>query len=133
MRGSMDTAQAIATLGFRRWYERRLYQAHAWLLACLVGGFGMFAVLEGLDLRAPGLAPVFRILLALAAGLASAFAGVCYAALMVEAQRFAGASTCAQCHAYGRFLVERTAPSIQVRCMRCGHAWRIGAAPGETQ
>ena len=32
----MEPARSIARLGFRKWYERRLIEAHAWLFTALL-------------------------------------------------------------------------------------------------
>lgn len=125
----MDAAGAIEKLGFRRWYERRLVEAHAWLVACLLGAIGLFGGLEALNLRGAGLAPVLTLLFTFASGFLAWHALMRYAVLMVEAHRYSSGSTCAGCGAWGKIRVLRQAPVIEVACTACQHRWRIGA-PG---
>ena len=46
----MEPARTIARLGFRKWYERRLIEAHAWLVTALLCAIYVEAALEGLNL-----------------------------------------------------------------------------------
>jgi hypothetical protein len=120
-------AGAIGKLGFRRWYERELLMAHAWLAACVLAAFGALALLENLDLRALNAASI--------PSLAAVFAGGCiawhslnrYLAMLMRALHLAERSTCPECGAYGRYrLVGATSNMMLVRCRDCAHEWRIG-------
>ena len=46
-----EPARSIGRLGFRRWYERRLIEGHAWLISCFLCALGIAASLEGISFR----------------------------------------------------------------------------------
>jgi len=122
----MGPARAIARLGFKKWYERRLMEAHAWLLTALLCAIYVEASLEGISARAPGL-----VWLGTAGGIF--FGGLIvwhglrrFITLLVEAERFASQSTCAVCKTYARFKVVSEQPTLTVRCGKCSHEWTIG-------
>jgi polyferredoxin len=122
----MDPAGSIGKLGFRRWYERQLYASHAWLVACLFSGFGMFALLEDLTWHAFGLHAAMGLILAFAAGAIAWYALARYLGMLLRAQRLAERSTCAACGTYGRYrLVSATPTFMIVSCRKCAHEWRI--------
>lgn len=121
----MDTTGAIGKLGYRRWYERQLIEAHVWLAVCVLGMVGLFGGIESVDMKSSALTSAMGLLLAFGAGFLAWHALMRYIALMVEAQRYADASTCGQCKAEGRFRVLRKAPRIEVVCEACGHHWHI--------
>lgn len=118
----MEPARSIGKLGFRRWYERQLVEAHAWLVSCLLGGFAVFALLEGLDFARAAEA-VLRAALILAAAFVCWFSLQRYMALMLRAWRLAERSTCPLCGAYAAFRVIDESPRIAVHCRQCDHEW----------
>lgn len=121
----MDAAGAIEKLGFRRWYERQLIEAHVWLVVCLLGMIGLFGGIESLDAKAPALTSILTLAFMFGAGFLGWHALMHYVALMIEALRFSNGSTCAQCGTYGKFTVLRQVPVIEVVCKTCHHHWRI--------
>ena len=36
-----EPARSIGKLGFRKWYERRLIEGHAWLISCFLCALGI--------------------------------------------------------------------------------------------
>lgn len=123
----METAQSIAKLGFRRWYERQLLEAHAWLVTCLLVSIGIAAALEGISFGKPfvEVAPVIGFLFV--AGLICWHALKRYGELMGRANRLAGESTCKACGAYGIFSVtQEYSEKMKVRCRKCDHQWMLG-------
>jgi len=122
----MEPARSIARLGFRKWYERRLIEAHAWLLTALLCAIYVETSLEGLGSQRFGLA-----WLGTAGGMF--FGGLIvwhglrrYFALLVEAERFSALSTCARCKTYGAFEVINQLPQFTVRCRKCQREWNMG-------
>ena len=123
----MEHAQAIGKLGFQRWYERQLLEAHAWLITCFLCLIAATACLEAFL----GRGPLFKLLpLALAVFAAGGIGVIAlerYRAIMSLANRLAERATCASCRAYAAFgLVGSDATSLTVRCRKCAHEWRIG-------
>jgi ribosomal protein L40E len=137
----MDLSEGIRRIGFERWYERQLMEAHLYLVTAFLCLILLTACLEGFDARAPGLEPLLR----LAGMLAGIFVGVWavrrYGAILGVAESAAGQSVCKKCAAYARLEVmgagllappaksdARThapLPHLAVRCRKCGHEWMI--------
>lgn len=121
----MEPARSIARLGFRKWYERRLIEAHAWLLTALLCAIYVEVSLEGIggyrhDLAWLGTAGgIFFGVLIVWHGLRR------YFAMLVEAERFATQSTCAECKTYGAFEVLDQLSEFTVRCRKCRCEWRM--------
>lgn len=121
----MEPARSIARLGFRKWYERRLIEAHAWLVTALLCAIYVEISIGGFSHKSP--APVW---LGSAGGI---FVGGLivwhglrrYFAILGEAERFSTQSTCTACKAYARFKVINEQPKLTVRC-RCSHEWTMG-------
>jgi hypothetical protein len=138
----MELAEGIRKIGFARWYERQLIEAHLYLVTAFLCLILLAACLEGFSSRAPGLEPLIR--------LAGVFAGCCvgvwairrYGAILGVAESAAGQSVCKKCASYGRLEVigagllaprVRTVkvphpplPALAVRCRKCGNEWTIG-------
>lgn len=122
----MLPAGAIGKLGFRRWYERELLLAHAWLAACILAAFGALAEIEELSLRSMGADALVPLAIAFAAGSAAWYALSRYLHMVLRAQALAQRSTCPQCGTYGRYrLVGATPRAMIVCCRECGREWRI--------
>lgn len=118
-----SSSSDIARLGFRKWYERRLIEAHAWLVTaflCVIviaAGMELLSFREGL-LRALGSAGMvfFAALIA--------WHGVRrFIAILAEAERLGEQSTCGSCRRYAVFNVIALSPRMSVRCRKCGHEW----------
>jgi len=121
----MEPARAISRLGFKKWYERHLVEAHAWLLTAILCAIYVEVSLEGISAKCHGLA-----WLGTAGGM---FVGVLivwhglrrFFALLVEAERFSSQSKCAACNTYAVFEVTAELPKMSVRCRKCSHEWII--------
>ena len=125
MRG-MDPAGSIGKLGFRRWYERQLYASHAWLVACLFSGFGMFALLEDVASQGFGVQAALVLIVAFAAGGIAWYALARYLGMLRRAQHLAERSTCKACGTYGQYRLASATPTFMiVSCRKCAHEWRI--------
>jgi hypothetical protein len=136
----MTTAEQIRRIGFRRWYERQLFQSHAYLAVGFLALILLLAGFEGLDLvkRSPEFY-LMMLLVASGAGLFTVIAWRRFRALLERAEMFASGATCPECATWGRLEVlaeERSSPDdppeagrphwLRVRCRHCGHGWRIG-------
>lgn len=121
----MEPARSIARLGFRKWYERRLIEAHAWLVTALLCAIYVEVALERFSFREHAL-----VWLGAAGGI---FVGGLivwhglrrFFAILAEAERFSTQSSCPACKTYGRFDVVREQPQMSVRCRKCNHQWSI--------
>lgn len=123
----MLPAGAIGKLGFRRWYERELLLAHAWLAACILAAFGALAEVEELSLRSMGADALLPLAVAFAGGFVAWYALWRYLRMILRAQALAQRSTCPKCGTYGRYrLVNATTDTMVVGCRECAHEWRIG-------
>ena len=121
--------RAIARLGFRRWYERRLIEGHAWLAACFLS---MIIVAAGVELLG-GRASTAEFLLdasviAVGAGLGW-LSWRRYAAIMRLAGLFGDQAVCPGCGRFG-FRCEPVQSAgkdlLDVGCPRCGRRWQVG-------
>jgi predicted Zn finger-like uncharacterized protein len=123
----MEPAHSIGRLGFRKWYERQLIEAHAWLVTSLLIGIAIAVTLEGISFRKPFYEWAPFVGLLFVGGLIVWHGMRRFGTLMEEANRLAEHSTCEACGAYGRFHVEDEYPSrMKVRCRRCSHLWMLG-------
>jgi len=139
MSSAADPADAIRKLGFKKWYERQLIESHAYLVTCFLCLILVVALLEDFSFRAPGLKPLATLALIGAGGMIGLFSLRRYGAIMGEAERLSGRSTCEGCGAYAKFEVVATGGSdgpsqigdgapatwLRVRCRKCGHDWTM--------
>jgi hypothetical protein len=121
----MEPARSIGRLGFKKWYERRLIEAHSWLLTALLCAIFVEASLEEIGSRGHGLAWLGTAGGIFVGGLIVWYGLRRYIGLLVEAEHFATQSTCEACKAYARFDVVGEHPKITVRCRKCSHEWRM--------
>jgi hypothetical protein len=134
----MGTAERIAKLGFRRWYERQLIESHLYLVSCFLCMILVAACLEALSFRDPGLRPLLMLGLSFAGGWLGIVSWGRYQSIMVRAERLGDQSTCSGCKTYGSLQVTGSGPLspldyarnqdqaemwIRVRCRKCGHEW----------
>jgi hypothetical protein len=122
----VEPARSIARLGFRKWYERRLIEAHAWLVTALLCAIYVEASLEGFSFKGPALLWMGSAAGMFVGGLIVWHGLRRYFALLVEAERFSTQSTCARCKAYGSFDVLNHRPHFDVRCRKCRSEWCMG-------
>jgi hypothetical protein len=122
----MEPARSIGRLGFRKWYERRLIEAHAWLLTALLCAIYVAVSLEAISFKGHGLVWLGTAGGAFVGGLIVWHGLRRFFAILREAERFSSQSTCRACKAYARFEVVSEQPQITVHCRNCGHEWTIG-------
>lgn len=129
----MTTDAAIGRLGFRRWYERQLYEGFAWMITGLFSLIMMATALEVIEFRNSQSGLLVLILVALAGCALCVVAWGRFNRLLARAEYLAEQATCAECRAYARFAVVRsravpgtvTGCSMTVRCRTCGNEWSI--------
>ena len=122
----MEPARSIARLGFRKWYERRLIEAHAWLLTALLCAIYVEASLEGMRFLQHSLAWLGSAGGIFVGGLIVWHALRRYFAILVEAERFSAQSVCTGCKAYAKFEVVNEQSPFTVRCCKCRSEWSMG-------
>jgi hypothetical protein len=121
----MEPARSIAKLGFPKWYERRLIEAHAWLVTALLCAIYVEVSLEEFSFKLPGPVWIGAAGGMFVGGLIVWHALRRYFALLVEAERFVSQSTCGGCRAYARFDVVSERPPMTVRCRACRREWTM--------
>jgi phage FluMu protein Com len=136
----MTVADEIGRRGFRRWYERQLIEAHAYLVTAFLALILLLAGIEALDhLRRSPAFYVVLIVAAAAAGMLMYVAWRRFITLLQRAELFAAAAECPRCKTWGLFEVigaeqasddepvEAGRPHwLRVRCRKCGQDWRVG-------
>ncbi len=134
----MPVADRIRKVGFRRWHERQLIEAHASLVTAFLCVIVIAVGLDQLQLRDAGFKPLLMVLL-IAAGVVLCFKTVTlYFKVLFRAEHFAEQAVCAACKAYGAIEVmaaSSKAPQelsaaagdvwLDVRCKKCRHEWRM--------
>jgi hypothetical protein len=120
---SPSCSNDIARLGFRKWYERRLLEAHAWLVTAILCAIVIALSVEVLVSEKAFLAWVGTAGVIFFAGLITWLAVQRFLTLLGEAEHFASQSTCDACRRYGSFTVIAQSPRMSVRCRKCGHEW----------
>jgi hypothetical protein len=119
----MEPARSIGRLGFRRWYERKLIESHAWLITALLCAIVIAVSLELLSFKQPLLPWLGNAGLIFVAGLIVWHGVRRFLLLLTEAEHFGSQSTCTGCRKYGVFSVIAESPRMTVRCRKCGHEW----------
>jgi hypothetical protein len=120
---SPSCSSDIARLGFRKWYERRLIEAHAWLVTAFLCVIVIAAGLEGLTFKGSLLAALGSAGLVFFAGLIAWHGVRRFIAILAEAEHLGSQSTCQSCNRYAAFSVIAQSPRMSVRCRKCGHEW----------
>jgi formate dehydrogenase maturation protein FdhE len=123
----MEPSDSIGKLGFRKWYERQLIEAHAWFVSCFLCVIAVAVLAEELNFRSGAFRGLIYFLLIVATVLTASYAWRRYLATMSEAERLAERSVCPGCGAYGIFYVSRVPRGsvMDVRCRRCSADWTI--------
>ncbi len=133
---AVELADHIRKRGFKKWYERQLIESHAYLVTCFLCMILVAALLETVNLRAPGLKGLLMLALIAGGGAIGLFSWLRFRAIMVAAERLGGRSVCEQCHAYAKFEIVESGgsrsnpegvldPWLRVRCRKCGHLWTM--------
>ena len=118
----MEPADSIARLGFARWYERRLIEAHAWFISAFVCVVAIAACAEELAFRGTVARLFFYVMVILGAAATGIYGMMRYHKILVEAERIGEQPTCAACGAYARF---KLISASEARCRKCSHQWRL--------
>jgi hypothetical protein len=133
----MYPATRIGTLGFRRWYERKLIEAHAYFITCFLCMIMAAVSLEGIELRTMTIKSFPMLMLVFAGVVVAIHTYNRFRVLLAEAERYAEHSVCPKCDAYGVFSViasgemraedagGRREVWLKVRCKKCHHEWSL--------
>ena len=119
----MEPARSISRLGFRKWYERRLIEGHAWLVTALLCAIVIAVSLELLSFKQPFLNWLGNAGVIFVAGLIVWHGVRRFLSILREAERLGSQSTCQSCRNYASFTVIAESPRMSVRCRKCGHEW----------
>jgi hypothetical protein len=130
----MALDDALRQRGFRRWYERQLIEAHAYLVTGFLALIMMLVALEVVEFRSSAANLLFLVAVASAGGVVCVFAWRRFSVTLFRAEAIAEQAVCPGCATYGRFAVvsAHDAPDtvsgrlVHVRCKQCAHTWRIG-------
>ena len=118
----MEPVDSISRLGFSRWYERRLIEAHAWFVTSFVCMITIAACMEELSFRGSAGRLLLYVAMVVAAALLGVYGLFRYQKILIEADQIGERATCPGCGVYARFkLVTATA----ARCRKCGHEWQL--------
>lgn len=120
---SPSSSSDIARIGFRKWYERRLIEAHAWLVTALLCTIVIAVSLELLSFKTHFLAWLGTAGMIFVAGLIVWHAVRRFMHTLTEAERLGSQSTCKACGKYAAFNVIAQSPRMSVRCRKCAHEW----------
>ena len=118
----MEPVDSIRRLGFSRWYERRLIEAHAWFVSAFFCMVAIAACMEELTFRGSPMRLVLYLLFVLGSAAIGLYGVVRYHKILVEAESIGEQATCSGCGTYARFRM--ISPS-QARCRKCDHEWRL--------
>ena len=141
----MDIVKGVRRFGFRKWYERQLIEAHAWLVTgflALILAAALFEVRNDLSGAAQRL---LTMLGAVAAAGGCILAWLRYHRTLEATEIAAELAVCPHCGTYGKLTVVRSMdqseaavtqqpiladlPRLLVRCRQCGGEWRLEPPP----
>jgi formate dehydrogenase maturation protein FdhE len=137
----VDIVEGVRKLGFRKWYERKLIEAHAWLIAGFLALILAFSLIEVRN-DTLGAQQRFVLMAAFVATLAGAIlAWLRYHHVLEATELAAELAVCPHCGTYGRLSVVRSAPQaddamaanplledlphLRVRCRKCTGEWQL--------
>lgn len=130
----MASLRQLAKWGFKRWYERQLIEAHAWLVSCFLC---LILAVSGLEMAgdAHRWARVGAAALAFAGAVAGWFSYGRYRAMLDLAERLGETASCPKCGRYARFEIEQASPGgdapekgevhVTARCRHCDARWMM--------
>jgi hypothetical protein len=124
----MKLAQGISTIGFRKWYERRLLTGHAHLALVLLAVLGLMMALEAANRYATQTEKWLDYGVALACALGGGWALRRYLFLLVHTESIANQADCPACKTYGRLelvAADTRQDAVRVSCRQCRHEWNI--------
>ena len=129
----MDVVASLRKLGFRRWYERALIEAHLWLVTSFLALVLAFALFES---RNETLQHALHLPLVVGAAFCVLGAWTAYRhyfRTLARAEMLGQAAACPQCGAYGRFEIvaaheddDGETTQITARCRKCRQNWQMG-------
>ena len=123
----MEPAHSIARLGFRRWYERQLFESFAWLTTCILSGVVFAAIIEFVGFSTPGYT-LLTLTVLYFVGLIGLTAWRTFWSQLTRAQEYSTSAKCMKCGAYGLLDVTDESSAVPVRCRKCSHEWRLSPA-----
>ncbi len=131
----MSAATRIRKLGFRRWYERQLIEAHASLVTAFLTAIVIIVCLDQFHWREGGVKPLAMLVLMVAGIALCQKTLTAYFKTLFHAEHFASQAVCGKCKTYGALEVQSCAAPgtaerddwLTVRCRKCGHGWTIAA------
>jgi hypothetical protein len=118
----MEPADSIRRLGFARWYERRLIEAHAWFVSGFMCMIAIAASMEELNFRGSIGRLLFYGLIVAASAAIGVYGLRRYQQILTEAEQLGEQATCRGCGAYARF---RLISQLEVKCRKCDHEWHL--------
>jgi hypothetical protein len=118
----MEPADSIARLGFNRWYERRLIEAHAWFVSGFICMILVATCMEELSFRGSAARLLAFACLVAVALVICVYGMFRYQRILWEAERVGERATCSACDTYGRF---KLISASTARCRKCSHEWRL--------
>jgi len=136
----MELAEGIRKLGFRRWYERQLIEAHLYLISGFLCLIMVIASLEGFSLPMPAWETLIRLIAMTAGSAVCLWAWRRFLLMLDLAEYVSERSVCRKCAVYGGLDLssvglssaqrrgedgEDVLPAVGVRCRKCGHEWTI--------
>lgn len=123
----LGLARGVTRHGFRKWYERQLHAAHAYMLLMFLATIALLASFEALA-QAKG-ADRFLDTLFILLCIGIAFWSLRrYLQLLAAIEAIANDAVCPHCGVYGRFTVvgeNLRQDQVRVRCKNCQHEWHI--------
>src|SRR5262245_65722030 len=99
----MEPVDSIRRLGFSRWYERRLIEAHAWFVSAFFCMVAIAACMEELTFRGSALRLILYVLVVVGAAAIGTYGLMRYHKILVEAESIGEHATCPDCSTYARF------------------------------
>jgi hypothetical protein len=136
----MELAEGIRKIGFRRWYERQLIEAHLYLISGFLCLIMVIASFEEFSQRMPAWETLVRLAAVIGGGAVCLWAFRRYLWMLNAAEYVAERSVCGKCAAYrgldlssvGTSRAQKRGEdgdgalsSVGVRCRQCGHEWTI--------
>lgn len=129
----MPTLQTIRKLGFRRWYERLLIEAHAWLVSCFLALILAVALFEAHNDTSSLIQRIPLLTGALFSVYGAWLAYRRYFETLQRAETLGEDASCPKCGMYARFHVESVLENdagevvrVDACCRKCHSHWQLG-------
>ena len=123
----MPLADCVETIGFRKWYERKLLASHAHMVLAVLAVIAMIGSMEAFRQAGSTDLKAANVLFVLTCAMIGFWALRRYLFLLMRAEGAANQASCPGCGVYARFrLVRRRAEGdIDVACLKCAREWPI--------